>query len=156
MNPKDYIWIEVCIFIIFSCWLMNLSKGRLSDKEKLSSYGKFTSTVIILVLLVSILGYVMESNKFALQINLLIALSWTIGFYIYLSLLKRDNGKAFLRILGKYYGKGLEMVGLIFLMIALIIMSIKYFIIAQCLLTMSFIWYYSYSKKKDIEVDKKY
>lgn len=154
MIPNDYIWIEVCMFIIFSCWLINLSKAQLGDKEKLCSYGRFSSTIIILVLLVSILGYITEKNKFALQINLFIALSWTIGFYIYVVLLKIDSGRSFLKILDKYYGKGLELMGVVFLILAIIFMSIKCFIVAQCFLVMSFIWYYNASEKRNIEVDK--
>lgn len=76
MDVKDYIWIEIDIFVIFSIWFILFCQKKHTGQTVMISE-KFSVSIIVMMLWASILGYILNDHEFSLKCEFVIIILWS-------------------------------------------------------------------------------
>lgn len=139
MNAKDYIWIEIGLFTIFSIWLIIFCKKKPAGLNVIISE-KFSASIIVIILWISVLGYILNDHEFSLKCEFVIIILWS--FVNYVRIKKGINIESFFnKGLNKFYDV-LGLIALLFLILTYLFQSIQCLIVFELAGISGFVVYF--------------
>ena len=138
MNNQDFIWIEIGIFSILSLSLICLSEKKERNYNIVDSE-RYSSLIIILMLIISVVGYVINDFKRSLQIEFGVVVLWAL-FNCIRVCCRFDINKVFESISSSSISEIIGVILFILLVLTYIFVSIQCFIVFEFLLIVCLIW----------------
>ena len=127
MGNYDIIWIEIAIFLIVSLCLICAAKKR-EAKYNIVESEIYSSLIIILMLIISVIGYTVNNFKRSMQAEFGLVILW--AFF------NKVIKKVSLSAISEFVGSIL----FILLVLTYIFVSIQYFMVSEFVLIICLIW----------------
>lgn len=138
MGNYDIIWIEIAIFLIVSLCLICAAKKR-EAKYNIVESEIYSSLIIILMLIISVIGYTVNNFKRSMQAEFGLVILWAFFNYIRIHY-KLDINKVIKKVSLSAISEFVGSILFILLVLTYIFVSIQYFMVSEFVLIICLIW----------------